>query len=178
MFLPGTMLATGAWLLVDRFLPNTRVYAVLAQLPEQEWQFTLVLVLAAALLGSVSACLFSYIEHYVFDRFRKSSFRKDDNTYTDAHYDAEWDAYIDSLAEKENPYISGIATTFFFESRSSIGCIFLGIAWAISSKSLSEGLFAAGIIVLGCGLFWTANHSHRILAKYRHRVFPKGKRVG
>lgn len=167
------MLATAVWLVLDRYLNDTRVYTVLSSIRDEEWQFTLVLLLASAMLGTISAALFSYVETNVLDRRRISEFKERNSDYNQTNYDDEWNAYVDSLNEEQNTYLSGIAMMFFFESRTSVASVALGTAWTLWSTSISEFIVAGGIIIVGLGLFWTSDHSHRVLAKYRHRRFGK-----
>ncbi len=83
------MLATAVWLVLDRYLNDTRVYTVLSSIRDEEWQFTLVLLLASAMLGTISAALFSYVETNVLDKRRVSEFKRQTPDYKKTDYDDE-----------------------------------------------------------------------------------------
>lgn len=178
VLLPGFMLAASAWLILDRFFDDSRIYHIVYGMLGNEWQFTMLVLLASALLGTISATSFSYIEKYVFDSRRIREFQKSDKAYTKASYEGEWSAYVDSLGEDKNSYVSWMTMMFFFESRTALASVALGMAWASWSRNAGEFVVAALLIVMAYGLYLTSNDSHRILARYRRRNFGRYGKLG
>ena len=173
VLLPGFMLAASAWLILDRFFDGSRIYHIIHGMLGNEWQFAMVVLLASALSGTICATLFSYIEERVFDPSRIREFKVSDKDYTKTSYDEEWNAYVDSLGEDRNSYVSWMTMMFFFESRTALAIVVFGVAWALWSRNAGEFVVAALLIVLAYGLYLTSNDSHRVLAKYRRRNFGR-----
>jgi hypothetical protein len=170
VLLPGAMVTAALWLFFERFLPDSRVYQLMLMVLSQEWMGAVVLLLGATLLGTFLASIMSYAECYTLDVWLPKQMG-----ITPEDYHAEWTAYVDSLEKAENPHITQITLYFWFESRTAVASIILGVMWALYGWSLSEFLAAVALILLGFLLSLTARSSHDLLADYRHRKWPLGQ---
>ena len=79
--------------------------------------------------GTMLASLMGYFEWYVVDRLQ--AFRL--SIPYDA-YKAEWQAYIDWLEQKPNPYILDMDMYWRFESRTGIASLVGGVALRLSAR--------------------------------------------
>ncbi len=166
VLIPGFVLAASVWMALDRFLSEGALKDGLKRLPEGEWQFAFVALIAAAFFGGVLRSFIGWVEARLLDRRQARRIG-----ISDDEYEVEWDKYVDHLDAAKNPYVGELALTFFFESRTSASLFALAaslLVWAHESYRC-----AATLATLAVALFlgYQADQSHLALAEYRHRRF-------
>ena len=166
VLIPGFVLAASVWMALDRFLSEGALKDGLRRLPEREWQFAFVALIAAAFFGGVLRSFIGWAEARLLDRWqaRRLGISNDE-------YEVEWNQYVDHLDAAKNPYVGELALTFFFESRTSVSLFALAtslLVWPHESYRCAATLAS---LALAMFLGYQAVQSHRALAEYRHRRF-------
>ncbi len=168
VLLPGTLLLAAAWLAFGDIFLGSHAFLLVETFLRSEWIGGGSLLLAAALLGTLLGSLMDSLEVHTFDVWtsREQSLTPDD-------YWEEWLKYVDSLEKGSNPFIDQMALYFFFESRTAVAALVLGITWGFISWGSGEVVIAMILVATAGVLFRAARETHGILAAYRHRRFAK-----
>lgn len=139
-----------------------------AALQEQDFQFGVVFVGLSAFLGVTLASVGGALELFVFDwvQYQRIARVKKQSGYDREKYDADWNAYVDSLCLRPQPYLRRLAIFYFFEMRT-------GLALAVTAAL--AGYYSAGAewflcAALGGLLLVLSFVSHSQLADHRHRL--------
>ena len=164
---PGIVVSAAGWLIVSRFFAATNLHSMLLSVVSNDWLGPVAALVTSAIFGTVVASLVTYLELHCFDRRRWEELK-----ISKEEYYRQWNQYIDSLSETQNPYISQMVLFYDFELRMAVAGLLLGVTLALSSSFAA----AAVVIVFSAVLGRLSQDSQRVLAKHRNRKFAKQSR--
>jgi hypothetical protein len=166
ILLPGALLLAAIWLAFGGIFLGSHAFLLVERVFEQEWVAGGAILLASSLLGTLLGSVLDSLESYTYDVWAARDMQLTEDAYWE-----EWLKFVDSLAKTTNPFIDQMALYFFFESRTAVASIVLGVTWALVSWHFGEFAIAATLIVIAVVLFAASVETHRVLADYRHRHF-------
>lgn len=163
ILLPGVVVSTAVYLLLRTFLPGTEFCMWLESTQSQEFLFTGILVTSSSFFGALLGSFLGHIEWKILDRRAAKNLElKREN------YDEQWRLYIKSLSINTNPYVSGKALTFYFESRTAISFLVLALSLFIVPGYLWLGVL---FLLLSFFMLFLAKETHYLLAYIRNEQF-------
>ena len=163
VLLPGSVVFASIWIALAEVAPQSRIYLWTTRIAESDVSLTTVLLLGSALLGGILSSLMERIELHILDSTAAEYLQIDRELY-----DEEWECYVESLSDKQNPYVARKATYFFFEIR--VGAA-LAIASAVSVVISPCTWISYVPLMVAVGMLLLARQTHSLLASWRHRLF-------